>query len=126
MKSILASVVIFLLGMVAGGSLVYYFSPPLFHRHHPGDMKHHLIDYLTFRLKLTSDQRTKITPIIDEEISQLDAARTQNDQTIEQIMQAADQKLAANLNPAQQAELQKMEAERQHMMGHARSRPPMP
>jgi periplasmic protein CpxP/Spy len=85
------------------------------------------------QLGLTEDQKTKLRPIIDEEVSQINAVR--NDQTmsidqkrakVEQIRQTEFPKIQAILTPEQRQKLLDMQHQREQQQGAGQSNPQKP
>jgi len=123
--------VIFLVGIATGSALTVawhsHFSQP------PGaqQMKKHLLDRLTERLKLTPDQQAKIEPILTDADNQMQSIHHDEIQRMTQIYEKTNSEIAAILTPDQQAEMQKMVKEfqashdRDHMFpGHGKPKPP--
>jgi Spy/CpxP family protein refolding chaperone len=114
---------IFLLGGVTGSLLTIGFGPR-FSPPPPGphDMGNHWMMRLNHRLNLTDDEQAKIRPIVTEAEKKIESVYRPAVGQISKIMQDANASIAEVLTPDQQAELQKMEQDRQmfshHMHGH--------
>ena len=119
-KSWLLLAGIFVIGAVTGGALTIGLGPHFQHpSQRPHSMKANWMEVLTKRLSLTPDQQTKIQPIVADADVKFQALFEDEKQQGSQIFKDADDKIEALLNPDQQAELKKIEAERQKMFhGH--------
>jgi Spy/CpxP family protein refolding chaperone len=107
---------IFLLGAATGSLLTIGFAPhftsgpPAAH-----EMGNRWMTHLTRRLNLTDEQQAKIQPIIVKAESQIELVQHDDLGHISSIIKEANSGISPILNPAQQAELQKMEQERERM-----------
>jgi hypothetical protein len=121
LKPWLMLAVIFIVGVVTGSTLTIGLGSHF--RHPPGaqQMKRLWMAHLTERLNLTTDQQTKIQPILADAETKIQSVHHDEVERGSQIIKAADDQISALLTPAQQVELQKMESERQKMFsGHLR------
>jgi len=83
------------------------------------EMRNRWMMHLVHHLQLTADQQTKIQPILNDAEQQIQSVHRDDVTRISAIMQAANGKISVLLNPDQQAELKKMEADRERMFsGH--------
>jgi Spy/CpxP family protein refolding chaperone len=110
---------IFLLGAITGALLTIGLGP----RFEPGppgaqQIGNHWMMHLTKRLNLTSDQQDKIRPFVVDAEKQIFAKHHEAIAEISRIMEETNAKIAAQLQPDQQAELKQMEAERERMFQH--------
>jgi Spy/CpxP family protein refolding chaperone len=114
---------IFVIGVVTGGALsfglgAHFMHGPMDNR----DMNKHWMAHLTKELNLTADQQAKIQPILADADVRFHALFRDEKQQGAQIFRETDDKIAAVLTPDQEAELKKMEAEREKMFpGHRHS-----
>jgi len=85
----------------------------------PHEAKFHLFDYINHRLNLTADQQSKVQPITVDAETKLHALHHEELERGSAIFKTMDDQISALLTPSQQAELQKMESERDKMFsGH--------
>jgi Spy/CpxP family protein refolding chaperone len=121
LKSWLLLAGIFIVGVVTGSALTIGLGP---HFHHPPeqrDFRKSLMAHLTERLSLTADQQSKIQPILADAESKIRALHRDELERGSQIFKETNAQISALLTPAQQAELQKMESEREKLFnGHMR------
>jgi hypothetical protein len=103
---------IFLVGVITGGALMFGFRPDLSHPPGPQQIRNHWLMHLTERLQLTPDQQAKIQPILEDAGAEIQKHHRDELEQISQIMQAANDKITPLLTAAQQAEMKQMEAER--------------
>lgn len=107
---------IFLLGAATGSLLTIGLGPRFAHAPPgPKEMGNHWMMHLTRRLQLTDEQQAKIRPIIRDAEKQIETAHRADVRQISTFLGDANAKIAAVLNPDQQAELKKMEQEREQM-----------
>ncbi|HKP92812.1 MAG TPA: hypothetical protein VJS88_02870 [Chthoniobacterales bacterium] len=122
----------FLLVFVAGGMTGAYFSVHHF-RHrvllgppHSGDMSARMHEHLRRSLGLTTEQESKVTPIVDATTTQLEAIRVETAERVRKVMEDSKREIAQLLNPEQQKKLEDLEAEHRKMMRHHGFLPPPP
>ena len=108
---------IFLLGAATGSLLTIGFGPH-FVPPPAREMGDRWMLHLTRRLNLTDDQQAKIQPIITKAAGEIQSIQRDDLGHISSIMKEANAGIAPLLNPDQQAELQKMEQERERMFLH--------
>ena len=115
---------IFILGGVTGSLLTIGLGPH-FTQGPPGaqEMRNRWMTHLSWRLHLTDEQKAKIEPIVWDAEKRIEDAHREDVGRISGIMQAANASIKPILNPDQQAELEKMESERERMFSgpHARA-----
>jgi hypothetical protein len=106
---------IFAIGVLTGSELTVelpsYFTRP------PGEqqMKRNWMINLVQRLKLTSDQQSKILPILADAEAKIQLLHHDEVQRGSQIIKQANEQLAACLTPAQVVKLQEMETAREKL-----------
>jgi Spy/CpxP family protein refolding chaperone len=110
--------VIFIVGAVTGSALTIGLGSHF--KHPPGEqMKRHWMANLVERLHLTADQQAKIQPIVTDAETRIQALHRDEVERGSQIFKSAHDQISALLTPDQQAEMQKMESEREKMFsGH--------
>jgi Spy/CpxP family protein refolding chaperone len=122
----------FLLVFVAGGVTGAFFG---FHhlRHHiilgpphSGDVGDRMREHFRRALDLTSEQETKIKPIIDATSAKLEAIRVETAERVRAAMEESKKEVAPFLSPEQQKKLDKLESEHRKMMLHHGFDPPPP
>ena len=122
----------FLLVFVAGGVTGAFFG---FHhlRHHiilgpphSGEVKERMQEHLRRSLDLTSEQETKIKPIVDATSAKLEAIRVETAERVRAVMEESKKEVAPFLTPEQQKKLDKLESEHRKMMLHHGFDPPPP
>ena len=113
LKPWVAMSLIFILGALSGAALTFALAPH--GPHPPGDkqMEHRWLDHLSTRLSLTSDQRSKIAPILDAASGQFHSVHRDEVDRIGRIFDDVHGKILAVLTPEQQVEFKKMEHVRQ-------------
>jgi len=109
---------IFLLGAATGSLLTIGFGPRFSGPPPAHELGNRWMEHLTHRLNLTDDQQAKIQPIVTKAEEQIQAAQREDLGHISSILKEANAGISPLLNPAQQAELQKMEQERERMFQH--------
>jgi hypothetical protein len=111
----LVMALIFLLGIGSGVLLTIGLGPRFSTPPGAQEMRNRWMMRLTHRLNLTDDQQAKIQPIVADAETQIQAVHHEDVGRVSGILQAATTKISALLNPDQQAELGKMERERERM-----------
>ncbi len=112
-KSWLLLSVIFIAGVVTGSALTYGLGPHFARPPNPQQMKRLWMIQLVQRLNLTADQQAKIQPILAEAETRIQNLHREEVDGGARIIKETDNQIAAVLTPAQNAELQKMEEERE-------------
>jgi Spy/CpxP family protein refolding chaperone len=114
---------IFIVGVVTGWALTFGLGPRFAQPPGPHDVRQHLRDRLIHDLNLTTDQQTKIQPILNDAETKIRALHREEIGRGAQIMKETDDQISAFLTPDQKVQLQKLEAERDKMFsGHMRHR----
>ena len=118
-KPWLVLAVIFIAGILTGVGLTIGLGPHFKRPPEQRGAKDHMLDFLTHRLNLTTDQQAKVQPITADAEAKLHALHHEELERGSQIFKAMDDQISALLTPAQQAELQQVESEREKMFsGH--------
>lgn len=102
-----AAVIIFVLGFTAGILALNVYRGWVF-RGGPGNR----MDELSDRLKLTTDQKTKVQEIFNDTREQLRAVREETEPRMEEIRRQADGRLQTVLTPEQWQQFQRLREER--------------
>ena len=108
---------IFALGGITGSLLTIGLGPHFPPGPAPGpqEIGKHWMHHLAWRLHLTDAQVAKIEPIVTDAETKIQEAHRVDVARISGIMQAANASIKPLLNPDQQAELARMESERERM-----------
>jgi Spy/CpxP family protein refolding chaperone len=117
---------IFIAGIMTGVALTVGLSSHFIKPPGAQQMQNRWMSLLVQRLNLSSDQQSKIEPILADSENQIQAARRDNMQTVSQIIEKTNAQIAAILTPDQQAALAKMSKEmmernRDRFSGHGHS-----
>jgi Spy/CpxP family protein refolding chaperone len=108
---------VFILGAIAGGAIGYSQSRPRPRSFptapKPDDYVQNKCDRLTKQLNLTSEQRTKIEPIVRDRMNRMRQLQEESWQRIQEAIRETDQKIQDQLSPEQQKLF--IEANRQRM-----------
>jgi Spy/CpxP family protein refolding chaperone len=119
--------VIFIVGILTGSALTISLAPYFVHPPGEQQMKRHWMEHLVQRLDLTTDQQAKIQPIVADAESRIALLHRDEMERGSQIFKAAHDQIAALLTPEQQAELKKMESDRERkFLDHMHSGPSGP
>ncbi len=103
----------FLLGVVAG-AVGNQWCAPAFHRHHWGEREHFqekMLEQFNRKLSLTSEQQQKVTVILQEKRSKIDALRAEVRPKFEEIRNTTHLEIRQLLTPEQQKKFDAMNAE---------------
>ena len=120
----------FLLVFVAGGTTGAFFG---FHhiRHHvilgppkSGEVGDRMREHLRRSLDLTSEQESKVAPIVEAASAKLEAIRLETAERVRAAMEESKKEIAPLLTPEQQKKLDKLEAQHRKMMLHHGFAPP--
>ena len=103
----IAAVIIFVLGFTAG-----ILALDVYRGWARGGGSGNRVDELAERLKLTSDQKTKVQEIFNDTREQLRAVRQETEPRMEEIRRQADGRLQTVLTPAQWEQFQRLREER--------------
>jgi Spy/CpxP family protein refolding chaperone len=122
----------FLLVFVAGGMTGAYVGLHHLRHHiilgppHSGDVPDRMREHLRRTLGLTTEQETKIAPIVDATSTKLETIRVETAERVRTVMEDSKKEIAPLLTPEQQKKLDKLEAEHRKMMLHHGFLPPPP
>lgn len=100
----------FLLVFIAGLACGFFTSPfVLAHRMQHGLMAEHMLDRLSFQLRLTPEQREQIKPIVNRTATQLQEARRDMAGRVREVLRENRSAVMPLLNPEQRDRLREME-----------------
>jgi Spy/CpxP family protein refolding chaperone len=120
-KLIVGFVLVFLAGGMTG---VFVGASPTFHSfvgsHHPGFSAERMRARLQWQLRLTDEQLAKISPLIDETVSQLKRIRGDTGRRVRDTFAEFHRQIAPDLTPEQRTKLQKMEERQRRWLHRAR------
>jgi Spy/CpxP family protein refolding chaperone len=122
----------FLLVFVAGATTGAFFGVHHLRHHvilgppHSGDVAEQMRQHLRRQLDLTSEQASKINPIIDATTAKLEAIRVETAGRVHAVMEESKRQVAPQLTPEQQKKLEQLEAEHRKAMLHHGFLPPPP
>jgi Spy/CpxP family protein refolding chaperone len=122
----------FLLVFIAGGATGVFVTMAMGHRFmfgpHHGFAAQAMKNRLKWQLKLTDEQMTKISPIIEKTATELEQIRGDTGKRVRDVIVESHREIAQFLTPEQQQRLKQMEERRQHWMHqrgmHRRNAPP--
>jgi len=117
----------FVLVFLAGGATGVFVSAATAHRFLFGPHRHGLVaqamrNRLQWQLRLTDEQLTKISPIIEKTGAQLEEIRGDTGRRVRETIAEAHREIAPILTPEQQERLKQMEERRRRWFQH-RQRP---
>src|SRR6266705_5211027 len=117
----------FVLVFLAGGATGVFVSAATAHRFFFGPHPHGLVaqamrNRLQWQLRLTDEQLTKISPIIEKTGAQLEEIRGDTGRRVRETIAEAHREIAPILTPEQQERLKQMEERRRRWFQH-RQRP---
>jgi Spy/CpxP family protein refolding chaperone len=116
-KLIAGFVLVFVAGGITGAALGgLYARHHFFALHRPERIGTRMKERLRAELKLTPEQLTKISPIIDHTAVQLREIRRETGRRVHQTMSDAHQQIATNLTDEQRQKLEQIE--QQHRRWH--------
>src|SRR2546421_9164098 len=114
----------FVLVFLAGGATGVFVSAATAHHffgaHHHGFAAQAMKNRLQRQLKLTDEQLTKISPIIEKTGAQLEQIRGDIGRRVRDTIAEAHREIAPNLTPEQQQRLKEMEALHHRCFQHHR------
>jgi Spy/CpxP family protein refolding chaperone len=118
----------FLLVFIAGGATGVFVTMTIGHHfmfgpHPPGQAAQAMKNRLRWHLKLTDDQMTKISPIIEKSGAQLEQIRGDTGKKVRETIVQAHREISQYLTPEQQERLKQMEEHQRRWMHH-RGGPP--
>jgi Spy/CpxP family protein refolding chaperone len=113
----------FLLVFIAGGAAGVFMTMAIGHHfmfgpHAPGFAAEAMKNRLRWHLKLTDEQMTKISPIIDKTGAQLEQIRGDTGQRVRQTIAEAHREIMPLLTPEQQQRLRQMQEHHRRWMQH--------
>ena len=109
-KLVAGFVLVFVAGGIAGAALGGWYAHHLFFEiHHPGRVGDRMKERLRTELRLTPEQATKISPIVDKTAAQLQEIRRDTGRRVHEIMTEAHKEIAVNLTDEQRQRLQEIE-----------------
>jgi Spy/CpxP family protein refolding chaperone len=127
LKSWLLLAIIFVVGVVTGVALTIGLAPHFGHQPGPQQINRLWMAKLIEQLNLTADQQAKIQPILTDAKTRFQSLHRDEVERGSQIMKEAHDQISALLTSEQQAELQKLEADREKMfLEHMRPWGPPP
>jgi Spy/CpxP family protein refolding chaperone len=110
-KLIAGFILVFVAGGMTGAFLAALHARHAFLEWHtPGLIAERMRERLRVELKLTPEQMTKISPIIDRASAQLEEIRKDTGRRVHETILGAHREMAANLTEEQRAKLQEIEA----------------
>jgi len=112
----------FVLVFVAGGMTGAFFGASqtrhfFFAEHHRSMLGEHIRHRLRVELKLTPEQVTKISPLIDNATAQLEQIRIETGQRVHETMTKMHQQITPDLTDEQRANLERIELHHRHWRG---------
>jgi Spy/CpxP family protein refolding chaperone len=113
LKPWLVLAVIFIAGALSGAALTMALAPHFMHPPGEAQMRTKWMTHLTQKLNLTPDQQAKIQPILEDAAKSIQSLHREEVGKVSQIFKSTDDQIAAILTPEQNAELKKMQAERE-------------
>jgi len=119
-KLIAGFVLVFLAGGMTGALITASQTHHLLFGPYRGALSDRMRDRLRVELRLTDEQMTKISPIIDKTATQLEAIRMETGRRVHETFAAAHREIAADLTPEQRAKLQKIEERHRHWFHRTR------
>lgn len=112
----------FLLVFIAGGATGVFVTMAMGHRFmfgpHHGFAAQAMKNRLKWQLRLTDEQMTKISPIIEKTATQLEQIRGDTGKRVRDVIAESHRDIVQYLTPEQQQRLKQMEERRRHWMHH--------
>jgi Spy/CpxP family protein refolding chaperone len=108
-KLIVGFVLVFLAGGMTGALIVASHTRHQFFGQYHSAIGDRIRNRLRTQLGLTNEQMAKISPVIDQTASQLEAVRGETARRVHQIFAEEHREIAADLTPEQRAKLQAIE-----------------
>jgi Spy/CpxP family protein refolding chaperone len=125
-KLAFAFLLVFIAGMTTGLFGMLHLRHHLLGPPHSGDVADRMREHFRRALDLTSEQESKMAPIIDATSAKLEAIRIETAERVRTVMEESKREVAPYLSPEQQKKLEKLEAEHRKIMLHHRFPPPPP
>ena len=116
-RAVAGVVLVFFLGVLAGGIGVYRFHRhrmDRFFRGEPGAVSGFLVHRLARQLDLDESQRTRVEAVVRRTHEEMQALRRQLHPRLEELMEEGRREIRAGLRPDQQARFDEIVAERRH------------
>lgn len=115
----------FVLVFLAGGATGVFFSAATAHRFFFGPHRHGFVaqamrNRLQWQLRLSDEQLTKISPIIEKTATQLEEIRGDTGRRVRETIAEAHREIAQYLTPEQRARLQQIECRQRRWMHRGR------
>jgi Spy/CpxP family protein refolding chaperone len=112
-----------LLVFIAGGATGVFMTIAIGHHfmfgpHRQGVVAQAMKNRLKWQLRLTDEQMTKISPIIEKTGAQLEQIRGDTGKRVRDTIAEAHREISQYLTPEQQERLKQMEARQRHWMQH--------
>lgn len=113
----------FLLVFIAGGAAGVFVTMTMGHQFMFGPHQHGFVaqtmkNRLRWQLKLTDEQMTRISPIVEKTAAQLEEIRGDTGKRVRDVIAESHREIAQYLTPEQQQRLKQMEERRRHWMQH--------
>jgi Spy/CpxP family protein refolding chaperone len=109
-KLIAGFLLVFVAGGITGAALGgLYARQHFFALHHPERIGARMKERLRAELNLTSEQMTKISPIIDNTAVELGQIRRETRRRVHEVINGSHQQIAVNLTDEQRQKLQQIE-----------------
>jgi Spy/CpxP family protein refolding chaperone len=125
-KLAFAFLLVFIAGLTTGSFGTLHLRHHLLGPPHSGDVAGRMREHFRRALDLTSEQESKIAPIIDATSAKLEAIRIETAERVRTVMEESKREVAPHLSPEQQTKLDKLEAEHRKVMLHHHFPPPPP
>jgi len=110
----------FLLVFIAGGAVGVFVTMSIGHhvfgQHPPGVVAQAMKNRLRWQLRLSDEQMTKISPVLDKTATQLSEIRGDTGKRVRDVITESHREIAQYLTPEQQERLKTMEERRRHWM----------
>lgn len=117
-KFTLAFVAVFAAGLVVGSlTTMRFFLPPFGHPPGSAEMAERIMKKLKSELSLTSEQTTRIEPIVQQTTTKTVAFHRELSERLDATLNASDQEIEALLDADQKARFAKIRASRPHFGG---------
>jgi Spy/CpxP family protein refolding chaperone len=113
----------FLLVFIAGGAAGVFVTMTMGHQFMFGPHQHGFVaqtmkNRLRWQLKLTDEQMTRISPIVEKTAAQLEEIRGDTGKRVRDVIVESHREISQYLTPEQQERLKQMEERRRHWMQH--------
>jgi Spy/CpxP family protein refolding chaperone len=125
-KLAFAFLLVFIAGLTTGSFGMLHLRHHLLGPPHSGDVAERMREHFRRALDLTSEQESKIAPIIDATSAKLEAIRIETAARVRTVMEESKREVSPHLSPEQQKKLEQLEAEHRKVMLHHHFPPPPP